>query len=164
MWSVCQPALKKVLMDSVDLPNIPTMVPVVAVALIAPDGRVLMQRRRQDRAFGGLWEFPGGKIEAGESPESALLREVAEELGIALSPAALAPLSFASDPRLPPEPRQPHVILLYTCRAWSGEAQCLDADMLGWFAPVELRQLPMPPLDVPLAEALIRAAGQGASI
>src|SRR5690606_29065872 len=136
---------------------IPTMIPVVAVALIAPDGRVLMQRRRHNRDFGGLWEFPGGKIEAGESPESALLREISEELGIALDPAALDPLAFASDRRLPPAPRQPHVILLYTCRAWSGEVQCLDADTLGWFAPEGLMDLPMPPLDVPLARALVAA-------
>jgi 8-oxo-dGTP diphosphatase len=151
-------------MEGIELPNIPTMVPVVAVALIAQDRRVLLQRRREDREFGGLWEFPGGKIEAGESPESALLREVAEELGIALDPVALAPLSFASDPRLPPVPRQPHVILLYTCRSWTGEPRCLDASALGWFAPAELRQLPMPPLDVPLAEALLRVGDRGVPI
>jgi 8-oxo-dGTP diphosphatase len=157
MCSVCQSPLKKVLMEATELPRIPTMIPVVAVALIAPDGRVLMQRRREDRPFAGLWEFPGGKVEPGESLESALVREAGEELGIGLDPAALEPLSFASDSRLPPAPRQPHVILLYTCRSWSGEPRCLDAAALGWFAPPDLRQLPMPPLDVPLAEALIRA-------
>jgi 8-oxo-dGTP diphosphatase len=133
------------------------MIPVVAAALVAPDGRILMQQRRADRAFGGLWEFPGGKVEARESPESALLREIREELGVALDPGALIPLTFASDPRLPPEPRQPHVILLYTCRIWTGEPRCLDAAALGWFAPQDLAELAMPPLDVPLAEALIRA-------
>jgi 8-oxo-dGTP diphosphatase len=158
MFSVCQPPLKKVLMDESNLQNIPTMIPVVAVALLTPDGRVLMQQRRPDRAFGGLWEFPGGKIECGESPESALLREVSEELGIALEAAALEPLCFASDRRLPPGDRQPHVILLYTCREWHGVPQCLDAAALRWFAPSELNRLPMPPLDVPLAEALIRAS------
>lgn len=144
-------------MEGIDLPNIPTMIPVVAVALIAPDGRVLMQRRCPDRAFGGLWEFPGGKIEAGESPESALFREVIEELGISLDLGALEPLSFASGQSLPPALRQPHVILLYTCRCWTGVPHCLDAAELGWFAAGDLRGLPMPPLDVPLAEALIRA-------
>jgi 8-oxo-dGTP diphosphatase len=157
MDTVCQPDLKKVLMRGFELPKNPTMIPVVAVALIAPGPRILMQRRKESRAFGGLWEFPGGKVEAGESPESALIREVEEELGIRLAAAALEPLTFASDPALPPASRQPHVILLYTARRWSGEPRCLDADSLGWFAPDEILRLPMPPLDVPLAKALIRA-------
>lgn len=144
-------------MRAPELPRIPTIVPVVAVALIAPDGRVLMQQRKAAAMFGGLWEFPGGKVEAGESPESALLREIDEELGIALDPAALRPLMFASDPVLPPAPRQPHVILLYTCRRWQGEPRCLDADALAWVAPDALMALAMPPLDVPLAEALLKA-------
>lgn len=157
MCSICQPALKKVLMTKAEVQNIPTIIPVVAVALIASDGRTLMQRRRENRDFGGLWEFPGGKIEAGESPESALLREISEELGIALDPAALEPLAFSSDPRLPPAPRQPHVILLYTCHSWTGEPHCLDAAEIGWFALPDLLGLPMPPLDVPLAKALAGA-------
>jgi len=147
-------------MGAADLQNIPTMIPVVAVAMIAADGRILMQQRAADRAFGGLWEFPGGKIEVGESPESALLREIEEELGIALVPAALIPLAFASDPRLPPEPRQPHVIMLYSCREWDGDPQCLDAAALGWFVPADLAALPMPPLDIPLAGALLRMLEQ----
>lgn len=157
MLLVCQSFLKKVLMRGVELPNIPTMVPVVAVALIAPEPRILMQRRKASRAFGGLWEFPGGKVEPGESPESALLREIAEELGITLDVQALQPLTFASDPALPPAPRQPHVILLYTCRRWRGEPSCLDAESIAWFAQEEIMGLPMPPLDVPLAEALLKA-------
>ena len=144
-------------MSADDLQNNPTIVPVVAVALIAGDGRVLLQRRAADRAFAGLWEFPGGKVERGESPESALLREIAEELGVALEPSALAPLCFASDPVLPPAPRQPHVILLYTCRKWSGQPRCLDAAAIEWFALADLADLPMPPLDVPLARALAAA-------
>lgn len=133
------------------------MIPVVAAALIAPGPLILMQQRKVAGAFGGLWEFPGGKVEPGESPESALLREIDEELGIALDPAALQPLTFASDPALPPAPRQPHVILLYICRRWHGEPRCLDADAIAWVAPDALMALPMPPLDVPLAEALLKA-------
>lgn len=137
--------------------NFPTFVPVVAVALIGPDERILMQQRRADRAHGGLWEFPGGKIEPGESPESALVREIEEELGVKLDPAKLAPLTFASDPAQPPAPRQPHVILLYTCRVWGGEPRCLDGAAIAWTAPADLLALPMPPLDVPLAKALLKA-------
>jgi 8-oxo-dGTP diphosphatase len=137
--------------------KIPTMIPVVAAALIAPGPLILMQQRKLAGTFGGLWEFPGGKVEPGESPESALLREIDEELGIALDPAAFHPLTFASDPALPPAPRQPHVILLYICRRWDGEPRCLDAEAIAWIAPEALMALPMPPLDVPLAEALLKA-------
>lgn len=133
------------------------MIPVVAVALIAPGPSILMQQRRRDRAHGGLWEFPGGKVEPGESPESALIREIAEELGVTLQAADLAPLAFASDPAQPPSPRQPHVILLYTCRRWEGEPRCLDGEAIAWTAPDALIALPMPPLDIPLAKALLKA-------
>jgi len=128
---------------------------VVAVALIDGSGRVLMQRRRNDRAHGGLWEFPGGKVESAESLESAAIREIREELGIRLDPAALAPLTFASDPMLPPAPRAAHVILLYTCRRWDGQPECHDAAEIAWFAPSAIPGLEMPPLDYPLADALI---------
>jgi len=132
----------------------PTFIPVVAVVLLRDDGRVLMQRRSLASAHGGLWEFPGGKVEAGESPESALLREIEEELGIALDHMALSPLSFASDPALPPAPRAPHVILLYTCTRWEGEPHCHVGEEIGWFLPSEIPALSMPPLDYPLAHAL----------
>lgn len=135
--------------------NSSTVILVVAVALIDGSGRVLLQRRRADRAHGGLWEFPGGKVEPGESLEWTALREIEEELGVILDPAALAPLSFASDPRLPPAPRAPHVILLYTCRRWTGQPECRDAAEIGWFAPSAIPGLAMPPLDYPLADALI---------
>lgn len=134
--------------------NNPTFIPVVAVALVAPDGRILLQRRRMHAAHGGLWEFPGGKVEAGESPESALLREIHEELGITLTHDSLQAITFASDPAKPPQPRQPHVILLYMCRHWQGQPQCLDGEEIGWFAADEIAGLAMPPLDYPLAENL----------
>jgi 8-oxo-dGTP diphosphatase len=117
----------------------PTIIPVVAAALLSNSGRVLLQQRKADR---------GGKAEPGESLDLALRREIAEELGIALDPAALEPLSFAA------RPDDPHVVLLYTCRAWTGELQCLDAATLGWFTGAELAALPLVPLDVPLARAL----------
>jgi 8-oxo-dGTP diphosphatase len=126
----------------------PTIIPVVAVALIDVGGRVLMQQRRSGAEHGGLWEFPGGKVEPGESLVESLCREISEELGIALNADALEPLSFASDPALP------YVILLYTCRDWVGEPLCLDGEAIGWFAIGEIAALPMPPLDVPLARAL----------
>jgi 8-oxo-dGTP diphosphatase len=130
------------------LPKIPTIVPVVALALIDDAGRVLMQKRRIGKAHGGLWEFPGGKVELGESLVVALIREIAEELGIVLAPAALEPLSFAASPA------DPHVVLLYTCRNWQGTPQCLDGEAIGWFAADVLQGLAMPPLDVPLARVV----------
>jgi 8-oxo-dGTP diphosphatase len=132
------------------LKGIPTIIPVVAAALIDDSGRVLLQQRPVGRNHAGLWEFPGGKVEAGESLETALLREIAEELGIALDPAWLEPLCFASTAG------NPHVVLLYTCRAWVGQPQCLDAAALGWFGVSEIAALPLLPLDVPLARALRR--------
>lgn len=125
------------------------MIPVVAVALIDVSGRVLMQRRRLDQAHGGLWEFPGGKVEAQETPATALIREISEELGVALAPDALNPLTFATDPQ------QPHVILLYTCRSWSGEPKCHVGEEIAWLAPESLAGLAMPPLDIPLAKAVL---------
>jgi 8-oxo-dGTP diphosphatase len=139
-----------------------TLIPVVAVALIDAAGRILLQQRKRGAAHGGLWEFPGGKVEAGESLESALIREIHEELGVRLELGDLMPLTFASDPALPPAPREPHVILLYTCRTWLGIPQCLDGEAISWFAPEGLLDLlqqadRMPPLDIPLANALLRA-------
>lgn len=119
-----------------------------------------MQRRRLESAHGGLWEFPGGKIEAGESPETALLREIEEELAVALDPASLEPLTFASDPALPPAPRAPHVILLYTCWRWTGAPRAEEGAAIDWFAPADIPGLAMPPLDYPLARALLRSFGE----
>jgi 8-oxo-dGTP diphosphatase len=134
--------------DRLALKKIPTMTEVVAVALIAPDRRVLMQRRAVGRQHGGLWEFPGGKVETGETLECALIREIAEELALVLYPERLTQLAAAEDTAAG------IVITLYTCREWHGTPACLDAEALGWFAPDELDALAMPPLDVPLARAV----------
>ncbi len=129
----------------------PTAIPVVAIALIDPQGRVLMQRRPAGRSHAGLWEFPGGKLEPGESEVSALVREVAEELALTVDPLDLAKCASAS------LPGELHTIALYLCRLWRGDPQCLDAAEIGWFAPDALATLALPPLDVPLVAALKRA-------
>ena len=136
----------------------PTPVLVVAVALVAADGRVCLQQRPPGKAHAGLWEFPGGKVERGESPDAALVREIAEELGIALDTAALAPCGFAANERL--------VILLYACERWTGTPEALEGGAVGWYAPSEIGRLAMPPLDYPLATQIAetlraRAAGAG---
>jgi len=123
------------------------LLPVVAVALVGEDGRVLLQQRPAAKAHGGLWEFPGGKVEPGESPEAAAVRELAEEL--AITPADLTPLTFAADDAM--------VILLYTCRQWRGVPVALDAEAIDWFPPGAFASLPMPPLDQPLARAVKNA-------
>ena len=128
--------------------KIPTMCQVVAAALIDPAGRVLMQVRAAGRQHAGLWEFPGGKVETDETLEIALVRELVEELAIAVDPADLQLLASAADPAAG------IVIFLYTCRRWHGEPVCLDAETLCWFAPADFAQLAMPPLDRPLAAAL----------
>jgi len=128
---------------------------VVAAALIDADGRVLLQKRAPDREMEGLWEFPGGKVESGELPEAALVRELREELGIETEAAALVPACFASAPL-----RGRHMILLlYLCRTWQGEPQPLDASALAWLRPEEMDPDVMPPADRPLIsmlEALMR--------
>ena len=132
----------------------PTLLTVVALALIDPAGRVLLQRRPQNKAHGGLWEFPGGKVEQGEGPAEALVREIAEELGIAISAPDLAPLTFAATAL--EAPSRPVVLLLYTCRHWQGEPVPEPGAELNWAYPDAFTALPMPPLDVPLAAALKR--------
>lgn len=141
-------------MDHAEMKNFPTTVVVVAAALIADDGRVLMQKRPAAKQHGGLWEFPGGKVEPGETPESGLIREIREELALQISLSDLVPFAFSSGGGLPAHQVSGHVILLYTCRRWSGEPQNLDAEALGWFLPGELCGLAMPPLDIPLAKTL----------
>ena len=129
-----------------------TLVPVVAVALMRHDGAILMQRRRLGGAHGGLWEFPGGKVEPQETPESALVREIAEELGVVVAESDL--LHSATSGPLP-DAEMPVVITLYSCRRWQGEPLCLEGEEIGWFAMREIPGLAMPPLDYPLADALI---------
>jgi 8-oxo-dGTP diphosphatase len=125
---------------------------VVAAALVAADGRVLLQRRAAGRAMAGLWEFPGGKVEPGERPEAALVRELEEELGIAVSSEALVPCVFASADN----GGRPMLLLLFTCRDWRGTPAALDADALMWARPAEMRSLAMPPADAPLVAMLER--------
>ena len=123
----------------------PTWMAVVAVALIDDSGRWLMHRRPSGKHHAGLWEFPGGKVETGETPANALVREIAEELGVALSPEHLDPCGFAQNRG---EGAQlPIVILLYTCRAWAGEPQALEGGEIEWFAPEDAAMLDKPPLD-----------------
>ncbi|MGY4396191.1 8-oxo-dGTP diphosphatase [Sphingomonas sp. UYAg733] len=124
--------------------------PVVAAALIDPAGRVLVQQRPPGKMMAGLWEFPGGKLEPGETPEAALIRELEEELGIIVSAAALSPAAFASEPL----GGRHLLLLLYICRDWAGEAQALDAVALDWVDIAGLRALAMPPADRPLIDLL----------
>lgn len=123
---------------------------VVAAALIDGSGRVLVQQRAPHRSMAGLWEFPGGKIEEGESPEQALTRELAEELGIVIAPDAFEPLAFSSDTL----GDRPLLLLLYHARKWVGEPRALDASAIDWVTVDEMRALDMPPADLPLVEAL----------
>lgn len=123
---------------------------VVAAALVAADGRILLQQRAAGRAMAGLWEFPGGKVENGELPERALARELDEELGIAVAPEALGPACFASAPL----GERHMLLLLYLCRRWQGEPRPLDAAALRWAKIDEMERLPMPPADEPLIPLL----------
>jgi 8-oxo-dGTP diphosphatase len=127
------------------------IIPVVAVALLDEAERVLLQRRRTGGEHGGLWEFPGGKIEYGESPQSALVREVREELGVEIDANDLFPVGYACDPPGMCQQRNRYLILLFGARKWLNEPRCLVGEALGWFAVSELSDLKMPPLDIPLA-------------
>ncbi len=130
--------------------EIPTMLIVVAAALTNEAGEILLQIRPEGRSMAGLWEFPGGKVEAGESPESALVRELKEELGVEIDPANLMPFSFASEPL-----GDRHLLLmLYLCNRWQGDPQPLESPELRWVHPRDMDQLPMPPADKPLVRAL----------
>ena len=124
---------------------------VAAVALIDADGRVLIARRPHGKAMAGLWEFPGGKIGAGETPEAALVRELHEELGIETRSSCLAPIAFASHAY-----EQFHLLMpLFACRKWTGTAVAREGQELKWVQPRDLHLYPMPPADVPLV-ALLR--------
>ncbi|WP_034993924.1 (deoxy)nucleoside triphosphate pyrophosphohydrolase [Beijerinckia mobilis] len=124
---------------------------VVAVALVDPDMRVLIAQRPAGKALAGLWEFPGGKVEPGERPEAALIRELREELGIEVAEPCLAPLSFASHAY-----EDFHLLMpLYICRRWQGFVSSREGQALKWVAPAALRDYPMPPADKPLISALL---------
>jgi 8-oxo-dGTP diphosphatase len=129
--------------------KIPTLT-VVAAALIDETGRVLLQRRPEGKAMAGLWEFPGGKVEESERPEAALVRELEEELGIALDEASLAPLAFATADNA----GRHMLLLLYSCRVWRGTPQALDAEAITWVQPGDMAGLAMPPADRPLIRPL----------
>ena len=123
---------------------------VVAVALVDVDGRVLIAQRPDNKTMGGLWEFPGGKVEFGELPEEALIRELDEELGIDVSGNCLAPFTFASHGYL-----DFHLLMpLYVCRVWEGKVTPKEGQKLKWVRPLELKKYPMPPADVPLVAML----------
>ena len=128
----------------------PPIILVSAVALVDTDGRILLAQRPAHKSMGGLWEFPGGKIEACESPEAALIRELQEELDINTSESCLAPLSFAShaydDFHL--------VMMLFVCRRWHGQPRPVEGGALKWVTPNQLRDYPMPPADIPLIPVL----------
>ncbi|MCC6781165.1 MAG: (deoxy)nucleoside triphosphate pyrophosphohydrolase [Hyphomicrobiales bacterium] len=124
---------------------------VAACALIDADGRVLIAQRPEGKPMAGLWEFPGGKIEPGERPEETLIRELKEELGIAVKEACLAPLTFASHGY-----DDFHLLMpLYVCRRWEGSLTALEGQRLAWVRPNRLRDYPMPPADVPLVSHLM---------
>src|ERR1051325_1955478 len=126
------------------------LVLVVAAALVDPDGRVLIAQRPEGKSMAGLWEFPGGKIENGERPEDALIRELAEELGITVKEACLAPFTFASHSY-----EKFHLLMpLYVCRRWDGTVQSRHHVALKWVRPNEMGGYPMPAADLPLIPML----------
>jgi 8-oxo-dGTP diphosphatase len=123
---------------------------VAACALIDEDGRVLLTRRPEGKPMAGLWEFPGGKIDAGETPEAALVRELREELGIAVQAKCLAPLTFASHAY-----EAFHLLMpLYICRRWEGDVEALEGQEIAWVRSAKLQSYQMPPADIPLIPIL----------
>lgn len=131
----------------------PTPLPLVlvaAVALVDGDGRVLLAERPPGKSMEGLWEFPGGKLEPGETPEAALIRELKEELDIDVKASCLAPMSFASHAY-----ETFHLLMpLYVCRRWQGVVRAREGQVLRWVRPTALAQYPMPPADIPLIAIL----------
>jgi 8-oxo-dGTP diphosphatase len=123
---------------------------VSAVALVDADGRILLAQRPPGKALAGLWEFPGGKVKPGETPETALIRELAEELGIDVAASCLAPFTFASYSY----PEFHLLMPLYLCRKWSGIPTAREGQRLAWVRPARLGDYPMPPADPPLVAML----------
>lgn len=131
------------------LENQPVLL-VAAVALVDPDGRVLLQKRPEGKAMAGLWEFPGGKLEPGESPEAALIRELKEELSVDMSASCLAAAAFASHSY-----EEFHLLMpLYVARVWKGDPTPNEGQELAWVRPVRMKDYPMPPADIPLVAQL----------
>jgi len=128
----------------------PRIVLVSAVALVDADGRVLLAERPAGKAMAGLWEFPGGKVNPGETPERALIRELAEELGIDVEESCLAPLTFASHSY----PDFHLLMPLYVCRRWNGTLTPREGQALTWVRPARLDDYAMPPADKPLVAVL----------
>ncbi len=128
----------------------PPLILVAAAALVDVDGRVLLAQRPQGKAMAGLWEFPGGKVDPGESPESALIRELAEELGIDVAASCLAPFTFASHAY----PDFHLLMPLFVCRKWAGLPVPREGQRLKWVWPARLGDYPMPPADKPLIAML----------
>jgi len=127
-----------------------SLVLVVAAALVDSDGRVLIAQRPEGKSMAGLWEFPGGKIEADERPEDALIRELKEELGVAVKEACLAPFTFASHTY-----GEFHLLMpLYVCRRWDGTPQPHHHAALKWVRPKDMKDYPMPAADLPLIPML----------
>jgi 8-oxo-dGTP diphosphatase len=123
---------------------------VVAVALIDRDGRVLLAERPAGKQLAGMWEFPGGKVDPGETPEAALIRELKEELGVDTEASCLSPFTFASHTY-----EKFHLLMpLYVCRVWEGLPQGLEGQRLAWATPKEMAGYPMPPADKPLVAML----------
>ncbi len=123
---------------------------VTAVALIDPEGRVLLAQRPPGKSLAGLWEFPGGKVDPGETPEAALIRELKEELGIDTWKSCLAPLTFASHSY-----DDFHLLMpLFACRRWEGIATGREGQNLVWVQPAQMKEYPMPPADLPLIPIL----------
>jgi len=123
---------------------------VAAVALVDTDGRVLVARRPEGKAMAGLWEFPGGKLAPGETPEETVVRELREELAVDITESCLAPFAFASHAYA-----DFHLLMpLYLCRVWKGTPTPREGQAVKWVRPRDLRDLPMPPADVPLVAML----------
>ena len=130
--------------------TVPPVLLVVAVALVDVDGRVLLTRRPAGKSMAGLWEFPGGKVQDGETPECALIREVREELGIDVTEACLAPLTFASHTY-----DDFHLLMpLFVCRVWEGIVTPREGQQIKWMRPRDMDEMPMPPADFPLVAML----------
>lgn len=148
--SCCSESIPEILPEN---PNI-KVVYVSAVALVDVDGRVLIAQRPEGKKMAGLWEFPGGKIEKGESPEYALQRELWEELGIRTAPSCFSPVAFASHTY---KEEGFHLMMpIFACRQWEGDVIANEHKALKWVKPVDLYQYPMPEADKPLIPMLIQ--------